>query len=307
MKRALSVLVLLLVSLSIAAEQKASVARIWQGRVPRARADEYQKYLNESGVQKLRQIKDNLGAEMFRRDEGDVSEFMVISYWPNRDAIHAYAGADIEKVHELPRDREFLIDPPGTLRHFDIIPTAPPLKVWKNADPAVDCAEASDKTLCAQLLALRDRDQQVRYAQLNKTATDADVRKVDIANLAELDSIVTTRGWPTKAAAGVKGAGGAWTIVQHSDKETRARYRPILEKAMKSGDVSPGLYATYLDRVLVDEGKPQIYGSQFHEVNGELVPQPIEDEAHVDERRKAMGLQPLAEYTKLLREMNGKK
>jgi len=49
------------------------------------------------------------------------TEFVVISYWPNRDAIHAYAGADIEKVHELPRDREFLIDPPGTLKHYDVV------------------------------------------------------------------------------------------------------------------------------------------------------------------------------------------
>ena len=117
----LAIAMMLLFAVALHAEQRAAVARMWRGRVPRARADEYQKYLNDAGITKLRAIKDNLGVQMFRRDEKDATEFVVISYWPNRDAIHAYAGADIEKVHELPRDREFLIDPPGTLKHYDVV------------------------------------------------------------------------------------------------------------------------------------------------------------------------------------------
>lgn len=104
------------------APQRAAVARMWRGRVPSTRANEYEHYLDTEGVQKLRAIKDNLGAQMFRRELGDNStEFVVISYWPNRDAIHAYAGADIDKVHDLPRDKEFLIDPEKTVRHYDVI------------------------------------------------------------------------------------------------------------------------------------------------------------------------------------------
>ena len=121
MKKLALALLMVTFAFSAVAMQRAAVARMWRGRVPRARADEYQKYLDESGIQKLRAIKDNLGVQMFRRDEGDATEFVVISYWPNRDAIHAYAGKDIEKVHELPRDREFLIDAPGTLKHYDVV------------------------------------------------------------------------------------------------------------------------------------------------------------------------------------------
>jgi hypothetical protein len=51
------------------------------------------------------------------------------------------------------------------------------------------------------------------------------------------------------------------------------------------------------DRVLVRDGKKQLYGTQhkFSE-DGGLVPLPIEDAANVDKRRKAIGLEPLAEY-----------
>ena len=100
----------------------AVVARMWRGRVKNASADEYQHYLEDAGLTKLRAIKGNLGTEMHRRALGDgTTEFVVISYWPNRDAIHAYAGADIEKVHDLARDKEFLIDPDRTVRNFDSV------------------------------------------------------------------------------------------------------------------------------------------------------------------------------------------
>jgi heme-degrading monooxygenase HmoA len=104
-----------------ATPSQAGVARLWRGRVPNAKADEYQKYL-EDGVRKLRATKGNLGAEIFRHALGDgTTEFAVVSYWPNREAIHAYAGADIEKVHDLPRDKEFLIDPDRTVKNFDSV------------------------------------------------------------------------------------------------------------------------------------------------------------------------------------------
>jgi heme-degrading monooxygenase HmoA len=95
------------------------VARMWRGKVPTSRADEYEKYLYDSGVLKIRTIAGNLGAEMLRRQDGDVTEFIVISYWPDREAIKAFAGQDIEKAHFLPRDREFLINPDEFVRHYD--------------------------------------------------------------------------------------------------------------------------------------------------------------------------------------------
>jgi heme-degrading monooxygenase HmoA len=104
-----------------AGSQKPKVARMWHGKVPIARADEYQRYLYESGVVKLRGIARNEGVQMLRRDDGQTAEFVVVSYWPDKEAIHAYAGADIEKVHDLPRDHEFLIEPEKLVRHFEVV------------------------------------------------------------------------------------------------------------------------------------------------------------------------------------------
>ena len=106
--------------LLVAAGPKPRIARVWHGQVPASRGDEYEKYLKEAGISKLRAIPRNMGVQMFRREVGDRSDFVVISYWPSLDAIHAYAGADISKVHFLPRDKEFLIEPEAEVRHYEI-------------------------------------------------------------------------------------------------------------------------------------------------------------------------------------------
>jgi heme-degrading monooxygenase HmoA len=99
---------------------RARVARMWHGRVPEAKAAEYYDYLNREGIERIEKIPGNLGADVMTSSHDGITEFLVISYWGSLDEIKAYAGADIQKVHNLPRDAEFLIEPETTVRHFAI-------------------------------------------------------------------------------------------------------------------------------------------------------------------------------------------
>ena len=179
-------------------------------------------------------------------------------------------------------------------------------KHWVHEDPAKLCASVKDKDLCADLLSIRDRDQIARYDALNhpddKNLEEV-IRKVDKENLERIDAIIQKHGWPGTSLVGEKGSGSAWTVIQHADLATQKAYLPVMVKAADAGELSWALLATTIDRIQVREGKPQTYGTQFHQVNGELVPERIEDETHVDERRKKVGLQPLAEYAALMKEM----
>jgi heme-degrading monooxygenase HmoA len=104
-----------------AAPKHAAVARVWRGRVKTPRASEYQDYLDTQGVAKIRTIKGNLGAQMFRRTLADkTTEFTVISYWPSREAIRAFAGNDMDRPHPLPRDAEFLVGK-ATVEQYDVV------------------------------------------------------------------------------------------------------------------------------------------------------------------------------------------
>jgi hypothetical protein len=179
-------------------------------------------------------------------------------------------------------------------------------KHWIPADPAKLCAAVKDKTLCAALLSIRDRDQIARYDALNHPddkSLEEVIRKVDRENLERIDAIILEHGWPGASLVGEKASGSAWTVIQHADLATQKKYLPAMVKAADAGELAWALLATAIDRIQVREGKPQTYGTQFHQVNGELVPERIEDETHVDERRKKVGLQPLAEYAAQMREM----
>ena len=67
-----------------------------------------------------------------------------------------------------------------------------------------------------------------------------------------------------------------------------------MKKLSKNGDLSKEQYALMKDRILMDEGKPQIFGSQIK--NGKLYD--LEEPETVNERRREMGLEPIEDYLK---------
>ncbi len=174
---------------------------------------------------------------------------------------------------------------------------------WIPLTPEAYCTGVKDPALCAELLAVTNRDQLVRRKQMadreNKSVQD-EVKKVDAENLVQIEAVIKAHGWPTKELVGIKGVGAVWTVIQHSTLEVQKRYIDMMTKAADAGDLDWALVATTVDRIRVREGKPQVYGTQFKEANGQMVPEPIEDEQHVDERRAKVGLQSLAEYQKLI-------
>jgi heme-degrading monooxygenase HmoA len=91
------------------------VGRIWFGRTRREVADEYLAYLYEHGVLTIEVKPGNLGVQMFRRFDGDVAEFTVISYWRSEEAMaamHNGRGGDVRRVAHLPKDPDYLLELP---------------------------------------------------------------------------------------------------------------------------------------------------------------------------------------------------
>jgi heme-degrading monooxygenase HmoA len=111
-------------SASPSVKPKPMIARIWHGRTLTAKADEYQKYLNASGVAKILKTDGNHGVEVLRKADGPRTDFIVISYWESIDAVRRFAGADYEKAVVLERDREFLIEVEPNVLHYEVVRTA---------------------------------------------------------------------------------------------------------------------------------------------------------------------------------------
>jgi hypothetical protein len=98
---------------------KPRIARIWRGRVPAARADEYARYNYEVGIRPLEEKA--LGVQSLREDRGTESEFITISYWESIEAMARFTGSDPRKIHHLDRDAEFLIELPQSVQILTIL------------------------------------------------------------------------------------------------------------------------------------------------------------------------------------------
>lgn len=100
-------------------DPRPTIARIWRGRTPAARAEEYARYLYDHGIKPLEEKA--LGVQLLREDRGEETEFVTISYWESVAAMSRFAGRDPRRVHHLPRDAEFLIELPAGVQVLDIV------------------------------------------------------------------------------------------------------------------------------------------------------------------------------------------
>ncbi|WGM40868.1 DUF6624 domain-containing protein [Caulobacter sp. NIBR1757] len=125
----------------------------------------------------------------------------------------------------------------------------------------------------------------------------APIQVADDENLAALLKMVPAEGWFLKSRYGDKAAGAAFHIIQHSDVAQWKRFVPVLEPLVVTGEVDGQSFGLMYDRLAINEGRPQRYGSQMTCEAGKWVPEKLEDPARVEEWRKAMGFpQTFAEY-----------
>jgi len=121
----------------------------------------------------------------------------------------------------------------------------------------------------------------------------------DTQNEARVKAIIAQYGWPGPSLVGRAGSSTVFLVLQHSNLATIQQYLPLIRQATAKGELGKGELALMEDRVLIFQNKPQVYGSQVRSnAAGQMEFFPIEDEAHVDERRATMDLGPLAEYAK---------
>jgi hypothetical protein len=150
-------------------------------------------------------------------------------------------------------------------------------------------------TLSAQeLLKMEAADQQM-VMQAIKDSAHWDGALCE-SNTARLKQIIAEIGWPTISKVGQEASLSAWVLVQHSRNDIAFMKDCLsLMKQAEEGEVPPFNIALLEDSILVVEGRPQIYGTQFGGPEDDFRPYPIIDEANVDARRASMGLDTFAE------------
>lgn len=179
-----------------------------------------------------------------------------------------------------------------------------------------DVLSVTRPALRAELLQMEHADQDARDVFIAAMAggdlpDDHPARvhaiQVDAVNLQGLKHIILQDGFPTIAMVGVDGVQAAFLLTQHADSDPafQERMLRVVTSRLRDGEITGNEYALLTDRVLRAQGRPQRYGTQFEERGGDWKVEPIADENHVDERRHALGLISLANYSCKIRVVYG--
>jgi len=129
------------------------------------------------------------------------------------------------------------------------------------------------------------------------------MKGIDQDNGAWMKDQLAHKDWFTISEYGAEADNQAFLIVQHSeDLDFQKQVLQRFERLAPLGEIAPDNMALLSDRIAVNEGQPQAYGSQFECKNGAQVLQtPLSDpEPVVDARRQEVGLPSLEAYRALL-------
>jgi len=101
------------------------IARTWHGRTAAIKADEYLKFLIERAIPDYQSIAGNRGVTILRRMQGAEAHFLILTLWESREAIEAFAGADIEKAKYYDEDQDFLLEFEPSVTHYEVCAAVP--------------------------------------------------------------------------------------------------------------------------------------------------------------------------------------
>lgn len=177
--------------------------------------------------------------------------------------------------------------------------------------PSQEARQRNDSELALrkELLERVERDQAIREEQIAAGISSpnediaARMQAMDSANTVRMKEIIAKYGWPSPKLVGRDGVQAAFLLVQHADFDFQKEVLPLVEKAFRDGKLPGHNYALLLDRVLIRDGKPQVYGTQAKVHGAEITFEPIDDEPNVDKRRSEIGLPPIADYRKMLKDV----
>ena len=128
--------------------------------------------------------------------------------------------------------------------------------------------------------------------------------ETDSTNLASVSRILDTYGWPSGLSDAANEA--IFLVIDHSDLRTMNKYIGLFRDAVAKGYIQINDLVTMEDRMLMNDGKPQKYGTQAYSLVEDsktvIYIWPVEDPDKLDALRKAVGLMPIQSYLEIVKQ-----
>lgn len=149
---------------------------------------------------------------------------------------------------------------------------------------------------------------QAAYSDHRDNTTITTIQAIDRAHSERLKEIVDYIGWPTRELVGLKATQAAYMVIQHAGHDVAFQNRclALMVDLVKDGELPASYLALLTDRIRVFQNQPQVFGTQMtmaRDEMGVMVPTPtvpIEDPAHLNDRRALMGMAPHEQFVEAI-------
>ncbi len=164
-----------------------------------------------------------------------------------------------------------------------------------------------------QIDSLKNVDQRVQHDFINGSTENRPMlekieRETFVRHTPILKDIFKKYGYPDFDKVGKESSNNFWLCVQHCDHDLKFQ-EEVLEAmfpAVQNKKADPKNYAYLRDRVNLNSGKAQVYGTQVTYKDRTAIPKELIDPESVNKRRKEVGLPPIEEYLNMMTEMHRK-
>ena len=95
------------------------ITRIWHGRTTTADAAGYRQFVIETGITDYKSVQGNLGAQIWQRQEGDITHICTVSWWDSYESIKRFAGEDFTKAKYYEEDKKYLLEFEPEVLHYE--------------------------------------------------------------------------------------------------------------------------------------------------------------------------------------------
>ncbi len=145
----------------------------------------------------------------------------------------------------------------------------------------------------------------VKYAIDTVKLKQQDANLIQQANIDLLKQTISTNGYPSAKTVSGDAMRAVFLILQHSDSDPQWQREQLqhVKRMAFDGDLSKQDYAYFHDRVLVNNGEPQLYGTQYIKVdkaNNIAELGPVQGLDSLEYRRMEVGLMPSEMYRKII-------
>ena len=139
-----------------------------------------------------------------------------------------------------------------------------------------------------KILEAQHRNENIDLKEKDKL--EIKISDTDEANQGELERMLNQCGWPGTLDK-KRAAFSAFLIIQHAPLDYQLKHFEMVKAANRRGEIPNDKFVWLVDRILVKQGKPQLYGTEFEYGSNKVAP--VLDPRNLNARRKKMGLLPI--------------